>query len=83
MQQPHLGEVTIYADITEIRQETRAAECKKLLDQGWVLLGVYPLTMVGEPGRGRSRREQTENQSQDTQQHVQRMVGYVVGRRHE
>ena len=77
MQQPHLGDVTIYADITEVRMETRTAECKKLLAAGWVLLGVYPLTMIGEE-YGAARRKQ--NQPQDTKQHVRRLVGYVVGK---
>ena len=83
MQQPHMGEVIIYADIAEVRLETRAAEWKKLLADGWVLLGVYPLTTVGEPAHGKSRREQTENKPQDTQQRVQRIVGYVLGKRRE
>jgi hypothetical protein len=83
MQQPHLGEVTVYADIAEVRMETRAAECKKLLAAGWVLLGIYPLTTVGEPAHRKARREQTEQKPQDTQQRVQRMVGYVLGKRRE
>jgi hypothetical protein len=83
MQQPHLGDVTIYRDITEVRLETRAADCKKFLADGWVLLGVYPLTTVGEPAHRKSRREQTENKPKDTQQRVQRMVGYVLGKRRE
>jgi hypothetical protein len=45
MQQPQL---TGYADIGEVRLETRAAVCNQLLADGWVLLGVYPLTTVGE-----------------------------------
>ena len=80
MQQPHLGDVTIYADITEVRMETRTAECKKLLADDWVLLGVYPLTTIGEE-YGAVRRKQ--KQSQDTQQHVRRFAGYVLGRRRE
>jgi hypothetical protein len=40
MQQSRPGEVMIYADIIEVRQETRIAECKKLLAEGWVLLGM-------------------------------------------
>jgi hypothetical protein len=83
MQQPHMGEITIYADITEVRMETRAAEWKKLLAEGWVLLGVYPLTTVGEPAHGKSRRGQRENNPPDTQQRVQRFAGYVLGRRRE
>jgi hypothetical protein len=64
MQQAHLGEVTIYADITEVRMETWVAECKKLLADGWVLLGVYPLTTVGNQhtgnlGGGRRRNSPT------------------------
>jgi hypothetical protein len=81
MQQQHLAEVTIYADITEVRMETQIAECPKLLADGWVLLGIYPLTTVGEPTHWRSRKGQREKQPQDTQQRVQRMGGYVMGKR--
>jgi hypothetical protein len=51
IQQPH---VTVYADIAEVRMEVQAANCNRLLADGWVLLGVYPLTSVGEmvPARG-------------------------------
>jgi hypothetical protein len=45
MEQP---QVTGYADIGEVWMEVRAAECNRLLAEGWVLLGVYPLTTVGE-----------------------------------
>ncbi len=83
MQQSRLGEVMIYADITEVRQETRVAECKKLLENGWVLLGVYPLTTPGEQKQRKSRNGQQERNPKDTPQYVQRMVGYVVGRRRE
>jgi hypothetical protein len=51
MQQPQL---TGYADIAEVRMETRAALCNQLLADGWVLLGVYPLTTVGEMTAGES-----------------------------
>jgi hypothetical protein len=83
MQQPRLGEVMIYADITEVREETRIAECKKLLDAGWVLLGVYPLTTAGEPRQRKSRKGQQERNPKDTPRYVQRMVGYILGRRQE
>ena len=83
MQQPHLGEVTIYADITEVRMETRAADCKKLLADGWVMLGVYPLTTAGEPPHRKARKGQAEKQIQDTQRYARRIVEYVVGRRRE
>jgi hypothetical protein len=75
--------MTIYADITEVRQETRVAECKKLIANGWVLLGVYPLTTVGKPPQQKSRRGQTEQMPEDTQQRVLRMVGYVTGKKRE
>jgi hypothetical protein len=45
MQQPQL---TTYADIAEVRAVTGAAACNQLLAEGWVLLGVYPLTTVAE-----------------------------------
>jgi hypothetical protein len=81
MQQPQLEEVSVYADITEVRQETRIAECKKLLADGWVLLGVYPLTTVGESPEWKRRKGQTEQKPEDTQQRVLRMVGYVMGKK--
>jgi hypothetical protein len=43
MQQPHEREVTVYADITEVRMETRVANYKKLIAEGWVMLGAYPM----------------------------------------
>jgi hypothetical protein len=69
-------QVIVYADIGEVRMETRAAECNKLLREGWVLLGVYPLTTLGdmtEKGSG--------NNQQEGQRYVRRLVGYVRGRR--
>jgi hypothetical protein len=83
MQQSRPGEVMIYADIIEVRQETRIAECKKLLADGWVLLGVYPLTTAEEPRQRKSRKGQQEKHPKDTPRYVQRMFGYVVGRRRE
>jgi hypothetical protein len=79
-QSPVIG----YADIVEVRMEVRAAECNQLLADGWVLLGVYPLTTVGEMTEGGSGREQEKRkQPQDTQRYVRRLVGYVLGRRRE
>jgi hypothetical protein len=83
MQQSRPGEVMIYADIIEVRQETRIAECKKLLENGWVLLGVYPLTTVFQPTQRKSRKGQTEQKPEDTQPRVHRMVGYVMGKKRE
>jgi hypothetical protein len=83
MQQPYEREVTVYADITEVRMETRVANYKKLIAEGWVMLGAYPLTMVGDEAHGRSRRQQSEQHPQDTQQRVHRMVGYVMGKKWE
>jgi hypothetical protein len=74
MQQPHL---TTFADITEVRTVTGAATCNQLLPEGWVLLGIYPLTTVADMTQGE------EQKKQDTQRYVRRLVGYVVGRRRE
>jgi hypothetical protein len=83
MQQPRLGEITVYADIGEVRMETRAAACKKLLADGWVLLGIYPLTTALDPAQRKSRKGQQEQKPQDTPRYVQRMVGYVMGKKRE
>ena len=77
MQQPRL---TTYADITEVRTVTGAAACNQLLADGWVLLGVYPLTTVAEMT---SRNTDEEQQKQDIQRYVRRFVGYVVGKKRE
>jgi hypothetical protein len=45
MQQP---QVMTYAAIAEVRAVTGAAACNQLLADGWVLLGVYPITTVAE-----------------------------------
>jgi hypothetical protein len=71
--------VTTYADITEVRTVSGAAACNQLLADGWVLLGVYPLTTVQEMEQQPVTEEQTKKQ--DTQRYVRRFVGYVVGRR--
>ena len=63
MQQPQAGEVTLYADISEVRMETRVAACNQLLAEGWVLLGVYPLTTLGEMAEGRSRESRSRNRN--------------------
>ena len=63
--------------------ETRVANYKKLIAEGWVMLGAYPLTMVGDEAHGRSRRQQSEQHPQDTQQRVHRLVGYVMGKKRE
>jgi hypothetical protein len=76
MQQP---QVMTYADIAEVRTVTGAAACNQLLADGWVLLGVYPLTTVQEMEQQPVNGEQTKKQ--DIQRYVRRFVGYVVGRR--
>jgi hypothetical protein len=80
MQQPQLA---TYADITEVRTVTGAAACNQLLADGWVLLGVYPLTTVAEMTQGTPNDGQEQKQRQDTQRYVRRLVGYVVGKRRE
>jgi hypothetical protein len=72
-----------YTDIGEIRTVTGAATCNQLLADGWVLLGIYPLTTVGEMTEGEPRNGQERKQLPDTQRYVRRSVGYVVGRRRE
>jgi hypothetical protein len=76
MQQPHL---TSYAEIAEVRTVTSAATCNQLLADGWVLLGVYPLTTVADMEQQPAQGER----KQDIQRYVRRLVGYVVGRRRE
>jgi hypothetical protein len=74
MQQLHQ---TTYADITEVRTVTGAAACNQLLAEGWVLLGVYPLTTVADMEQQPAEGER----KQDIQRYVRRFVGYVVGKR--
>jgi hypothetical protein len=77
MQQSHL---TTYADIAEVRTVTGAATCNQLLADGWVLLGVYPLTTVAEMA---PRDANGEQRKQDIQLYVRRFVGYVLGKSRE
>jgi hypothetical protein len=74
---------TTYADITEVRTVTGAAACNQLLADGWVLLGVIPLTSVREMGARQSGNGEQDKRIEDTQRYVRRFVGYVVGRRRE
>jgi len=76
MQQPHL---TTYAEIAEVRTVTGAAACNQLLSEGWVLLGVYPLTTVADMEQQPAQGER----KQDIQRYVRRLVGYVVGKKRE
>jgi hypothetical protein len=75
--------LTTYADIGEVRTTTGAATCNQLLADGWVLLGVYPLTTVAKMGAGQAGDGQEGKRVEDTQRHVRRLVGYVVGKRRE
>jgi hypothetical protein len=74
MQQP---QVATYADIGEVQTLASAVRCNQLLAEGWVLLGVYPLTTVAEMTSG------GEERKQDIQRYVRRFVGYVLGKRRE
>jgi hypothetical protein len=80
MQQPHL---TTYAEIVEVRTVTGAAACNQLFADGWVLLGVYPLTTVAEMGAGQPSDGHQRKRVEDTQRYVRRFVGYVVGKKRE
>ena len=80
MQQP---QQTTYAEIAEVRTVTGVAACNQLLSEGWVLLGVIPLTRIGEMGARQSGDGEQDKRIEDTQRYVRRLVGYVVGRRQE
>jgi hypothetical protein len=80
MQQPQL---TTYGDIAEVRTVTGAAVCNQLLSEGWVLLGVCPITLIGEMAEGQPSNGQERKRIEDTQRYVRRLVGYVVGKRRE
>jgi hypothetical protein len=80
MQQPQL---TSYADIGEVRAVTSTSSCNQLLADGWVLLGVYPLTTVADMTSGEASENGEQRKRQDIQRYVRRLVGYVVGRRRE
>jgi hypothetical protein len=54
MQQQGIG----YADIVEVWTVAGAAACNQLLADGWVLLGIYPLTTVAEMTQQRTDGEQ-------------------------
>jgi hypothetical protein len=66
-----------------MRTVTTAAACNQLLAEGWVLVAVVPLTMVGEMGAGQSGDGEQRKRIEDTQRYVRRSVGYVVGRKRE
>jgi hypothetical protein len=74
------SQMTVYADIEEVRTVTGAAACNQLLADGWVLLGIYPLTTVAEMT---PRDTDGEQRKQDIQRYVRRLVGYVVGKKRE
>jgi hypothetical protein len=75
--------MTTSPDFAEVRTVTTATACNQLLAEGWVLLGVYPLTSVAEMGARQSTEEKENKRIEDTQRYVRRVIGYVVGRRHE
>jgi hypothetical protein len=77
------SQLTSYADITEVRMETRAAACNQLLADGWILLGIYPLTTVTEMTASQPGDGQEQNKRQDIQRYVRRFVGYVLGKRRQ
>jgi hypothetical protein len=80
MQQP---QVATYADIAEVQTLTSAVRCNQLLADGWVLLGVFPVTRIGDMAEGKPGDGQQRKRIEDTQRYVRRLVGYVVGRKRE
>jgi hypothetical protein len=80
MQEQHL---TTYAEIAEVRTVTGTAACNQLLADGWVLLGISPLTTIAEMTAREADREGERKQREDIQRYVRRFVGYVVGKRRE
>jgi hypothetical protein len=60
MEQP---QAIVSADIGEVRMESRVSECNKLLKEGWVFLGVYPLTILGDMTEKGSENKHQEGQS--------------------
>jgi hypothetical protein len=83
MQKLQVEEITGYANIGEVRMEVQVASCNRLLADGWVLLGVYPMTMGREMTQEGASGDQHQKQAHDTQRYVRRFVGYVLGRRRE
>jgi hypothetical protein len=77
------SQLTTDAEIGEVRTVTGAAACNQLLAEGWVLLGVYPLTTVGEMGARQPADGEQDKRVEDSQRYIRRLVGYVVGRRRE
>lgn len=71
---------TIFAEITEVK-EVRVAECNQLLKEGWVLLGIYPITTVADMSQSQPQPEEGSKRGGDPFQYVRRRVVYVVGRR--
>jgi hypothetical protein len=81
MPQPQVREVTLYADIGEVRIEVQTANCNRLLADGWALLGACPLTTVEEMAQGGSPEEQEkQKQPQDTQRYVRWLDGLHRGK---
>ena len=52
MPQPQVREVTLYADIGEVRMEVQTANCNWLLADVWVLLALAPDDSWGNDTRG-------------------------------
>jgi hypothetical protein len=76
-------QLTPHSDIAEVRTVTGATACNQLLAEGWVLLGVLPLTRVTEMGARQSTEEKESKRIEDTQRYVRRYVGYVLGKKGE
>jgi hypothetical protein len=73
----------VHADVTEVRTEAQATACNQLLADGWILIGIYPLTTVAEMGAGQPGDGQERKRIEDTQRYVHRVVGYIMGKKRE
>jgi hypothetical protein len=76
-------QLTPHSDIAEVRTVTGAAACNQLLAEGWILLGVLPLTRVAEMGARQPTEEKESKRIEDTQRYVRRLVEYVLGKKRE
>ena len=59
-----------FSDIAEVR-EVRVTDCNRRLEEGWVLLGVHPITTVGDmaPEGSGSQQEGMRSEVEASERH--------------